>query len=266
MGNSRHPVLEPHVLEGLCKVIGDTSDGLTGSEISQLLHRTKIVDVDSSATKWRRLYYAFSNWQDKNQCSNNILDFVKAALQPVNYVGKRETFDNRRNEVNKRLCFIGVEVTEKGTLIKIEKVYTVSEAEERASQLINRLTYLNVHDHVLQYCRAELLVDNYFHSVFEATKSVADRIRKMTGLYADGNALVETAFSTSNPLIKVNLLITDTDRSEHIGLLNLIKGVFGLIRNPTAHEPKIKFNVSEEEALDILNTISFIHKRLDKAL
>src|SRR5699024_2499659 len=104
---------------------------------------------------------------------------------------------------------------------------------------------------------------NYFHSVFEATKSIADRLRTMTGLYADGNALAETAFSTSNPLIRINFLKTDTQRSEHLGLCNLIKGIFGLIRNPTAHQPKIKFVITEEEALDILNTISYIHKKID---
>ena len=87
----------------------------------------------------------------------------------------------------------------------------------------------------------------------------------MTGLHADGNILIETAFSTTNPLIRINYLRTDTDRSEHKGLCNLIKGVFGLIRNPTAHEPKVTFIITEEEALDILNTLSFIHKRLDKA-
>ncbi len=97
-------------------------------------------------------------------------------------------------------------------------------------------------------------------------KSVADRLRTMTGVHADGNALVDTVFSTSAPLIRINLLDTDTARSEHIGLSNLIKGIFGLIRNPTAHEPKIRFPIGEEEALDIMTTISYIHKRLDKVL
>ena len=130
----------------------------------------------------------------------------------------------------------------------------------------HKLENRNVHAKIFEYCKAELLVENYFHSVFEATKSIADRLRQMTGLYADGNPLVELVFSTSNPLVRINYLKNDTDRSEHIGLCNLIKGIFGLIRNPTAHEPKIKFEISEEEALDILNTISFIHKRLDKAI
>lgn len=255
-----------HVLEGLCRTIGDTTDGLTGAEIGQILLNSGIPDIDPQNTKWRRLYSAFADWQNKNQCSNHILRFIQDALQPVRYIGKEDIFHNRRLEVNKRLAFIGTELTEQGKFRLVEKATTIAEAEQRASRLKQKLENRNVHAAVFEYCKAELLVENYFHSVFEATKSIADRLRAMTGLYADGNALAETAFSTSNPLVKINWLKTDTDRSEHIGLCNLIKGVFGLIRNPTAHEPKIKFEITEEEALDILNTISYIHKKLDKAI
>ena len=239
---------------------------MTGTEIGQILSNSKIPDIDSQNTKWKRLYSAFADWQNKNQCSNHILKFVQDALQPVRYIGKEDTFHNRRLEVNKRLYFIGTELTDEGKFRIVEKATTIAEAEQRASRLKYKLENRNVHSAVFNYCKAELLVENYFHSVFEATKSIADRLRTMTGLYADGNALAEISFSTSNPLIKINLLKTDTDRSEHIGLFNLIKGIFGLIRNSTAHEPKIKFEITEEEALDILNTISFIHKRLDKAI
>lgn len=266
MANTKRPMFEAHVLEGLCRVIGDTADGLTGSEIGQILLNSNIPDVDPQNTKWRRLYSAFASWQNQTQCSNHILRFIKDALQPVRYIGKEEIFHNRRLEVNKRLVFIGTELTEEGSFRLVEKAKTIADAEQRASRLKHKLESRNVHLAIFEYCRAELLLENYFHSVFEATKSVADRLRKMTGLYADGNALVETAFSTTNPLIKINNLVTETDRSEHIGLCNLIKGIFGLIRNPTAHQPKIKFEISEEEALDILNTISYAHKRLDKVL
>lgn len=77
---------------------------------------------------------------------------------------------------------------------------------------------------------------------------------------------MEIAFSTSNPLIRINLLKNATDKSEHIGLMNIIKGLFGLIRNLTAHTPKIEFEINEDEALDIMTTVSMVHKRLDKAL
>ena len=259
-------MFETNVLEGLCRTIGDTVDGLTGTEIGQILLNSNIPDIDSQNTKWRRLYSAFADWQNKNQCSNHILRFIKDALQPVRYIGKEEVFHNRRLEVNKRLFFMGAEITEEGNIREVQKAKTISEAKQRASRLKQKLESRSIHNKIFEYCKAELLVENYFHSVFEATKSIADRLRKMTGLYADGNALVETAFSTTKPLISINYLKTDTDRSEHIGLCNLIKGVFGLIRNPTAHEPKIKYEITEDEALDILNTISFIHKRLDKAI
>jgi uncharacterized protein (TIGR02391 family) len=206
------------------------------------------------------------NWQNKNKCSNNILDFIKRAMQPIRYLGKDHVFENRRHEINKRLSFIGFELTESGTYKKVNKANTILEAEQRANKLKHKLEQRNTHIQIFDYCRAELLVENYFHSVFEATKSIADRLRKMTGQISDGNKLVDIVFSTTIPLIKINTLSTDSERSEHIGLSNLIKGIFGLIRNPTAHEPKIKFKIEEEEALDILSTISYIHKRLDREI
>lgn len=113
----------------------------------------------------------------------------------------------------------------------VEKAKTIAEAEQRASRLKQKLENINVHSAIFEYCKAKLLVENYFHSVFEATKSIADRLRTMTGLYADGNTLAETSFSTSNPLVKINHLRTDTDRSKHLGLCNLITRIFGFIEN-----------------------------------
>lgn len=36
-----------------------------------------------------------------------------------------------------------------------------------------------------------------------------------------------------------------------------------MVRNVTAHTPKIKWIIEEDEAIDILTTISFLHKNLD---
>lgn len=263
---NRYPILEPHLLESICVTIADTSVGLKGSEIGKILADSGINDVDPNNTKWKRLYNAFIDSQNKKQCSNHVLKFIQNALQPVRYIGKEEVFNDRKNEVNKRLSFIGFELTDSGKYKKVDKTNTISEAEQRANKLKYKLETRNTHNRIFLYCNAELLVENYFHTVFEATKSIADRLRDLTGLNIDGNVLVDTAFSTDNPLLKINSLSNQSDRSEHIGLINMIKGVFGLIRNPTAHAPKIKFSINEEEALDILTTISYIHKRLDKSL
>ena len=262
----RRPVFDAAVIEAICRTIAETNDGLTGTEIGSMLIQCSIKDIDPQNTKWKRLYHAFVEWQNTNQCSNHILTFIQTALSPVRYVGKEELFHSRMHEINKRLSFIGLELNERGKYQQVDKATTISEAEQRASRFKYKLETRNVHEIIFEYCKPELLNENYFHSVFEAVKSIADRIRKMTGLYADGAELIDTTFATKNPLIKINLLQNDTDRSEHLGLMNLIKGLFGLIRNPTAHTPKIMFPIGEEEALELMNLISYIHKRLDKVI
>ncbi|HVT84285.1 MAG TPA: TIGR02391 family protein [Chitinophagaceae bacterium] len=263
---TKRPIIAPFYLEGICKVIADTTSGLTGTEIGKILADCGIKDVDPLITKWKRLYNAFVEIQNRQKCSNAVLNFLHQAMHPSRYIGKNAIFQSRRHDLNKQLSFIGTEITERGTFREVEKTTTISEAEERASHFKYKLTNRIVHEEIFKYCNSELLVENYFHSVFEAVKSVADRIRNMTGYQADGNVLIDAVFSTSNPQIRINQLRNDTERSEHLGLANMIKGLFGIIRNPTAHEPKIKFVIEEEEALDLMTTVSYIHKRLDKAL
>ena len=123
----------------------------------------------------------------------------------------------------------------------------------------------NTHPDIFKYCKAELLAENYFHSVFEAAKSVADKIRLKTGLAEDGSSLIDKAFSVNNPMIKINDLLTATEKSEHKGFANLLKGMFGMFRNTTAHTPKIKWEINEDDALDMFSLISLIHRRLDNS-
>ncbi|HTD97777.1 MAG TPA: TIGR02391 family protein [Mucilaginibacter sp.] len=256
----------PYHLEAICQTIASTTDGLTGTEIRKILNDCEITDTDPGMTKWKRLYNAFIHSQNHHQCSNYVLKFLSHAMQPSRYVGNDNLFHFRMNELNKRLSFIGLELSEKAQYKLVNKATTLSEAQQRASHFKYKLEMRNAHPTIIKYCDEELLKENYFHSIFEAVKSIADRIRTMTGLYADGNQLIDVAFSTGNPLIRINLMQNDTQRSEHIGLSNLIKGILGLIRNPTAHTPKIKFVIEEDEALDIMTTVSYIHKLLDKAI
>jgi uncharacterized protein (TIGR02391 family) len=48
--------------------------------------------------------------------------------------------------------------------------------------------------------------------------------------------------------------------------MHLMKGLAGAFRNPTAHEAKITWPISEQEALDILAFVSMLHRRLDTAV
>ena len=66
-------------------------------------------------------------------------------------------------------------------------------------------------------------------------------------------------------MIKINDLNTSTEESEQKGFANLIKGIFGMFRNTTAHAPKIKWEIGEEDALDIMSILSLVHRRLDNS-
>lgn len=90
------------------------------------------------------------------------------------------------------------------------------------------------------------------------------RIRDLSGLTKEGNALIEQVFS-SNPILIINKYQTKQEKDEHVGFCNLLKGLCGMFRNSEAHQPKIFWNIDEQDALEILGLISYCHRRLDKA-
>ena len=121
------------------------------------------------------------------------------------------------------------------------------------------------HPEVFKYCRAELLEENYFHAVLEAVKGLAERIRQLSGLGSDGAELVNQVFSIKAPILALNALSSETEISEQKGIVNLLVGVFGAIRNPTAHAPKVIWTMPEQDAIDVFALLSFIHRKLDNA-
>ncbi len=167
--------------------------------------------------------------------------------------------------MNVALAFAGYGVNDKGQTIRTTLESTVDGARARAKRLHSTLQQRGVHAEVLNYCRAELLQENYFHAVLEAVKGVAERLRQMSGLGSDGADLINTALSTKNPIIAINPLKSDTDLSEQKGIANLLIGVFGAIRNPTAHAPKIVWAMPEQDAIDVFGILSYVHRKLDGA-
>ena len=75
--------------------------------------------------------------------------------------------------------------------------------------------------------------------------------------------LVETAIGTTDP----DQPGADPERrgQRAAGVAKLAKGLFSAFRNPAAHEPKLLWAMTEQDALDVLGTLSLIHRRLDQA-
>lgn len=263
------PKFDEANLQALCGVLGDTQSGLTGSEIGRYLSESNCPDPTPDMTKRHRLFAALAAKQSADGCANGVLAFVKHAMNPVRHVGNKDYFEQQRGRLNGVLEFNGLSLGEDGKLRFVKFAATLTDAEAAASMLRKALVERKVHPDVLKFCRAELLVDNFFHAVFEATKSVAEKLLEKTGLTSDGASLVDGALGigqAGHPRLAFNALRTDSERSEHTGITNLIKGLFGAFRNTTGHAPKIHWNVSQQDALDILTTISLVHRRLDEAI
>ena len=252
-------------LESVCKALADTSAGLTGSEIGQVLRQIGVDDPDPMLTKWNRLFNALAGRQNRDQSCDRVLAFISHALAPARYCGQAPAFQARRAEVNVTLAFRGLEFCEDGKFRRCAVATTLSEAEERAGPLRKELERRHAAPEVLAFCRAELLADNYFHAVLEATKSVAAALRARAGLTGDGAELAHQAFGGSDALLRINPLRSDTERGEQRGFVNLLVGFCGTFRNPTAHAARVEWPISEQDALDLLSLASLLHRRIRSA-
>lgn len=255
------PSLKDTTLDVLCRTLAEAA---THKELSILLSQCGI-EEQGGQPKWERMLLALTHRQKQDRCGNNTFSFLSSILHPSRFGGRHEVFEDYRVNVNYQLSFYGLAIDEKGQPQQVAAASTITEATQRANELRSELTHRSVHVDVLRFCKAELLQDNYFHCVLEATKSVAQKIRDKTGIEGDGTSLVDQALSIKAPLLALNTLQSDSEQSEQKGFANLLKGVFGTFRNVLAHAPKISWAVNRMDAMDALTILSYIHRRLDEA-
>ena len=139
-------------LEAIAAALGDTADGLTGSEIGHLLVTITMVDLNPTATKWVRLHNAFVERQNRAQNRRAILEFIRQAMLPARLVKRPERFEPMRANLNRALAFSGIAVDAGGELIAADQVKTLPEAARRADELRADLVGRGVHADVLRFC------------------------------------------------------------------------------------------------------------------
>lgn len=266
----KNPILpfNNDVLQGIADVLGETTDGFTGSEIEYILAEIGVSDVTPMQTKRYRLFNALAEQQNKDEAGDCIVAFMTKAMTPVRYHKYPARFYRRQNELNEVLIYAGYCINDKGEVARAKggKATTLEQAAERTGNIISELCRRGIHPYLLRYCTIELLQKNNFHTLLEASKSIPERIRDLTGQTTDGTKLVNATLTlSSGPLLAINSGRTESERSEQSGFANLVIGLLGLYRNPTAHDPKLTRIVSDEELLEALTTISMVHRRLDDA-
>ncbi|MDR0920371.1 MAG: TIGR02391 family protein [Oscillospiraceae bacterium] len=276
---SNFPILSQETLTTLCGVIAETSKGLTKKELSVKLGQCGIFQVDDGnrninngysynfgLNKRDWLYNCFINELNTNRTMERIYAFIENALNPVNYtdITKRDQYKYLLEETNKILLLNGLKIQNNGKIKKEQRAETLDEVDKRVNSLQQKLHQRAIHSEVTKYCIKDYLREDYYDAVFEASKGLAQRVREITGLTEDGNGLFQKAFATNDPYLFMNTLTTQSEKSEHNGLSELLQAIFHLVRNPAAHTPKINWKTDEVKALDILTVISLAHKYLDE--
>lgn len=256
------PLLSETSLDVICRSLADAA---SHKELSIILSQCGL-EERGGTPKWERMLLALTHRQRQDRCGNNVFSFLCTILHPSRFGGKHQAFEDYRACVNYQLAFYGLSIDEKGQTKQVTAATTILEGTQRANELRSELTHRSVHVDVLRFCKAELLQDNYFHCVLEATKSVAQKIRDKAGIEGDGASIVEQVFSVKSPILALNTLRSESEQSEQKGFANLLKGVFGTFRNVLAHAPKINWAVNRTDAMDALTILSYIHRRLDEAV
>ena len=266
-------------IKAICDVLGDTQHGLSKTEITQTLRECRIPVLDDGKrtiggglayqmglNKRDWLYHCLDSEVTKTKSISHVLSFVEHALDPVKQTAqqKRDKYAWRFEETNKVLCLVGLSIGNNGKLKAIEKASSLDEVDRRVNNLQKKLYDRAIHEEVKRYCIKDYLRKDYYDAVFEASKSLAERVRLITGLGSDGGALFQTAFSRNDPCLFFNAMKTQSEISEFIGLKELLESIYHLVRNPAAHTPKVNWKTDETKALDILTLISFAHKYLDE--
>jgi uncharacterized protein (TIGR02391 family) len=121
----------------------------------------------------------------------------------------------------------------------------------------------NIHELISNLC-LQLFDDGHFaQATFEALKLIDKVVQRISGSSESGFKLMMSVFAESSPSIKLNGLISTTEKNEQKGFQFLFAGAVLAIRNPRGHEVAIKDD--PDICLDHLSFASLLLRRLEAA-
>ena len=153
-------------------------------------------------------------------------------------------------------------------------IYTSFDIKNNCCQIIIDLTYTTKHDSFneciikfhpkVEEVSLELLNNgHYSEAIFEAVKALNHYVKDKANITGDDlfNAMGK-AFKVDNPIIKLNKLVSQSDKDEQDGFRFLFQGAMRAIRNPKAHDThKLK---DRNKAIEYLAFLSLLFRKTDE--
>ena len=248
-------------LESIARIIGDL---YTNGQLTTIFSDLNLIENNQGVikpSKWFRIRNAIRNQTD-------LHNLLETAFIPAHFVEKPDIWHQSVDRVNRILRFHGYELDQQGNIVIVEQTKTLKEAEKRANSLVDLLTPMTIHPYALKFCIPELLQENYFHAIFEASKGILDRLRDMNSSQLDGTQLIEQSFSTKNVCIvpKNNKLQNQNEKSQFLAIKHLLLTINYLYRNDKAHVLRFYNPEQEDDAIIALTMISKAHYLLDNCV
>jgi len=122
---------------------------------------------------------------------------------------------------------------------------------------------LKLHPRIDRVSRATFEDGHYAEAICNGFKEVIVTAREVSGLRdLDGKKLMDQAFSVTNPKIKLNNLVTQSEKDEQQSFLLMFGGAALGIRNPKAQDT-VQQN-DPYQALEYLSIASLLLKKIDE--
>jgi uncharacterized protein (TIGR02391 family) len=145
--------------------------------------------------------------------------------------------------------------------------HTVRQAKPSKRDFGVEIVYdkLIIHPEIRRVSKNLFLTKNYASSILEAFKAINNLVKaRVKGLTKeDGKALMAQAFLESRPMLKLNDLLSDSEKNEQEGFRFIFQGCQVGIRNPKAHEFVVLKNPIH--ALQYLGLADLLARRVDEA-
>lgn len=138
-----------------------------------------------------------------------------------------------------------------------------SEEDDLNSSEPDFFKILKIHPEIEGVSRKLFTDKHYAQAIFEAFKKVNNLVKEKSGRRdLDGKNLMLTTFSVNAPILKMNVLISQSDKDEQEGFMHLYAGAIMGIRNPKGHDNIIQKN--KDRTLKYLMFASILCERLEE--
>jgi len=136
--------------------------------------------------------------------------------------------------------------------------------EPKSGQPLHPFDQRNIHPKLPAKTRKLFDDGHYPEATFAATKYIDNCIKKLAKISnKTGYDLMMTAFNEDHGPLRINDLISQSDKDEQVGIKFLFAGVSSALRNPRGHENDLA--ESPDQCLDNLSVISFLLRKLEDA-